>query len=73
LYGLGKIADSLKERGPNRQLSRYDRTRIADRVYWLLSDKDLVIIKKIGPDTYITITQKGEDFSKEFLNGYRFG
>ena len=24
-------------------------------------------------DTYITITQKGEDLSKEFLNGYRFG
>jgi len=28
---------------------------------------------EIGPDTYITITQKGEDLSKEFLNGYRFG
>jgi hypothetical protein len=57
LYGLGKIAESLKKFGPYRQLSRYDRTRIADRVYTLLSDKDLVIIKKIGPDTYITITQ----------------
>ena len=73
LYGLGKIAESLKKSGPYRQLSRYDRTKIAGRVYTLLSDKDLVIIKKIGPDTYITITQKGEDLSKEFLNGYRFG
>jgi hypothetical protein len=36
-----------------------------------MSDKDLVIIKKIGPDNYITITQKGE--AKEFLNGNRFG
>ena len=26
--GLGKIAESLKEFGPYRQLSRYDRTRI---------------------------------------------
>ena len=33
LYGLGKIAESLKESGPYRQLSRYDRTRIAGRVY----------------------------------------
>ena len=33
---------------------------------------DLVIIKKIGFDTYITITQIGEDPSKEFLNGFRF-
>jgi hypothetical protein len=48
-----------KKSGPYRQLSRYDRTKIAGRVYTLLSDKDLVIIKKIGPDTYITITQKG--------------
>ncbi|MFZ0895226.1 MAG: hypothetical protein WAZ77_12060 [Candidatus Nitrosopolaris sp.] len=70
---MGKIAGSLKKSGPYLQLSRYDRTRIAGRVYTLLSDKDLVIIKKIGPDTYITITQKGEAISKEFLNGYRFG
>ena len=47
----------------------YDRTV----VFTPLSNKDLVIIKKIGPDTYVTITQKGEDLSKEFLNGYRFG
>ena len=63
----------MKKFGPYRQLSRYDRTEIAGRPYTLLSDKDLVIIKKIGPDTCITITQKGEDLSKEFLNGYRFG
>jgi predicted transcriptional regulator len=49
------------------------RPKIAGRVYTLLSDKDLVTIKKIGPDTYITITQKGEDLSREFLNRYRFG
>jgi hypothetical protein len=46
LYGLGKIAESLKKFGPYRQLSRYDRTKIAGRVYTLLSDKDLAIIKK---------------------------
>ena len=28
LYGLDKIAESLKNFGPYRQLSRYDRTRI---------------------------------------------
>ena len=47
----------MKKFGPYRQLSRYDRTEIAGRPYTLLSDKDLVIIKKIGPDTCITITQ----------------
>ncbi|MGB7956911.1 MAG: hypothetical protein WCF23_23300 [Candidatus Nitrosopolaris sp.] len=33
-------------------ITYFNLTRIADRVYTLLSDKDLVIIKKIGPDTY---------------------
>jgi hypothetical protein len=46
LYGLGKIAESLKTSGPYSELNRYDRTKIAGRVYTLLSDKDLVIIKK---------------------------
>ena len=39
-------------------------------LHTLMLTKDF---QKIGPDTYITITQKGEDLSKEFLNGYRFG
>jgi hypothetical protein len=52
LYGLGKIAESLKNFGPYGQLSRYDRTKIAGRIY---------------------NHTKGEDLSKEFLNGYRSG
>ncbi|HET7147745.1 MAG TPA: hypothetical protein VFI73_04530 [Candidatus Nitrosopolaris sp.] len=56
IYELGMIAESLKKSGLCHRLSHYDRTNIAGRVYALLAEKDLGITKKIGPDTYITIT-----------------
>jgi hypothetical protein len=36
-------------------------------MYAILYKKDLVIIKRIDSTTYITITDKGEDVSKELL------
>ncbi|MGN6631090.1 MAG: hypothetical protein ACTHKP_02465 [Nitrososphaeraceae archaeon] len=46
LYSLSKIADSLKQFGPYHQPIHYDRTKVAGRVYTILHEKGLVIMKK---------------------------
>jgi hypothetical protein len=67
LYGLGKVAESFKEIGPYHTPIQYDRTKVATRIYNMISDNDLVAIKRIGGETYITITDKGEDVCTKLL------
>jgi hypothetical protein len=69
LYSLSKIADSIKRLGPYHQPIYCDRTKVAGRVYTILYKKGLVIMKIIDFTAYITITDKGEDVSKELLVG----
>ena len=46
----------------------YDRTKVATKVYNMISNKSASVdIKKIDGDTYITITKKGDDVSEKLL------
>jgi predicted transcriptional regulator len=45
----------------------YDRTKVASKVYNIISSNGLVAIKKIDGDTYVTITDKGDDVSEKLL------
>lgn len=67
LYGLGKVAESFKQIGPYHIVIQYDRTKVANRIYNMISNNGLVAIKKMEGDTYITITEKGEDVSSKLL------
>lgn len=67
LYGLGKVAESFKLMGPHHAAIQYDRTKVATRIYNMISNNGLVAIKKIGGETYITITEKGEDVTTKLL------
>jgi hypothetical protein len=72
IYQLGKVADSFKQFEPHHQPIRYDRTKVAIRIYTMLSEKGLVITKRREFVTYVAITQKGEDLLKELFDGYKF-
>jgi predicted transcriptional regulator len=67
LYGLGRVAESFKQIGPYHIAIHYDRTKVATRIYNMISNTGLVAIRKIGGDTYVTITEKGEDVSTRLL------
>jgi predicted transcriptional regulator len=67
LYGLGKVAESFKGIGPYHVPIQYDRTKVATRICNMISNNGLVAIKKMGGETYITITDKGEDVSAKLL------
>ncbi|NAL78154.1 hypothetical protein [Nitrososphaera sp. AFS] len=67
LYGLGKVAESFKEMGPYHIPIQYDRTKVATRIYNMISERGLVTVKKMEGETYITITDKGEDVSTKIL------
>lgn len=67
LYGLGKVAESFKQIGPYHIAIQYDRSKVATRIYNMISNNGLVAIKKIGGETYITITDKGEEVSTKLL------
>src|SRR5689334_9267580 len=67
LYGLNKVAESFKQIGPYHLAINYDRTKVATRIYNMISNNGLVAIRKIGGETYITITEKGEDVSAKLL------
>jgi hypothetical protein len=60
LYGLGKVANFLR--------LDFERTKVASRIYTMLSNNGIVAIRKIDGDTYITITEKGDDISSELLH-----
>ena len=66
LYALKEIANSFQDISPYHLPINYDRTKVASKVYNMISSNGLVDIKKIGGDTYITITEKGDDISKNY-------
>jgi hypothetical protein len=67
LYKLWQVADSFKQIKPYHLPIHYDRTKVAIRIYTMISNNDLVDIRKIEGETYITITEKGEDISTKLL------
>jgi hypothetical protein len=60
LYALKEIANSFKDISPYHLPLNYDRSKVASKVYFLISNNGLVDIKKIDGDTYITGTEKGD-------------
>ena len=64
---LWQIADSFKQIKPYHLPIHYDRTKVAIRIYNIISNDGLVDIRKINGETYITITEKGEDISTKLL------
>jgi predicted transcriptional regulator len=67
LYALKEIANSFKDISPYHIPINYDRSKVAIKVYNMISNNGLVDIKKIDGDTYITITEKGDDVSEKLL------
>jgi predicted transcriptional regulator len=67
LYALKEIANSFKDISPYHLPINYDRSKVAIKVYNMISNNGLVDIKKIDGDTYITVTEKGEDVSDKLL------
>jgi hypothetical protein len=70
LYGLGKVADSFKQFGPYHQPIHYDRTKAASKVYTMISNENLVAMKKIDGETYVKITEKGDERSNKLLQEF---
>jgi len=71
IYGLGEVAAKFKQFGPYHQAIHYDRTKVAGRVYTMISNKDLVTITKKEGETYVTITEKGEGVSKKLIQEFK--
>jgi predicted transcriptional regulator len=69
LYGLGKVADSFKQIRPYHIPVYYDRIK-AVKIYTMMSNTGLVVIKKIGGNIYVTTTKKGDDVSKNIAGSY---
>ena len=67
LYCLKEVANSFKDISPYHLPIHYDRTKVAIRIYNMISNNGLVAIRKIEGDTYITITEKGDDVSTKLL------
>ena len=66
LYTLKEIAN-FKDISPYYIPINYDRSKVAIKVYNMISSNGLVDIKKIDGDTYITVTKKGDDVSEKLL------
>ena len=71
LYGLGKVADSFKQFGPYHQPIHYDRTKGAGKVYTMISNGDLVDMRKMDGETYVKITEKGDKQSNKLLQEFK--
>jgi hypothetical protein len=68
LYGLGQVADSFKQRGPHHQPIQYERTRVANRIYTMISNrKGLVAMRKIDGAICVKLTETGVKTSNEVL------
>jgi hypothetical protein len=67
LYKLWQVADSFKQIKPYFLPIYYDRTKVATRIYTMIADDGLVAIRKIDGDTYIRLTDKGDELSTEVL------
>jgi hypothetical protein len=69
LYMLWKIAKSFKDISPYHLPITYDRTKVAEKIYNMISNNGLVTIKKIDGGSYVTTTKKGDDESEKLLDG----
>jgi hypothetical protein len=67
LYKLWQVADSFKQIKPYFLPIHYDRTKVAIRIYTLISNNGWVAIKKIDGDTYVRLIEEGENVSTEVL------
>jgi hypothetical protein len=70
LYKLSKVADSFKDAPPYYLPITYDRTKVAIKVYNMMSKNGLVVIKNIEGNTYVTTTKKGDDVAKYIAGSY---
>ena len=70
LYYLKEVANSFKDISPYHIPIHYDRTKVAIKVYNMISNNGLVAIKKVEGDTYVTITEKGDDVSTKLLREF---
>jgi hypothetical protein len=66
-YMLWKIAKSFKDAPPYHLPITYDRTKVAEKIYNMISNNGLVTIKKIEGGSYVTTTKKGDDESEGLL------
>jgi predicted transcriptional regulator len=64
---LKEIANSCKDISPYHLPINYDRSKVATKVYNMISNNGLVDIKKIDGDTYVKITERGDDVSEKLL------
>jgi hypothetical protein len=64
---MKEIANSFKDISPYQLPINYDRSKVAIKVYNMISSNGLVDIKKIDGDTYVTITKRGDDVSEKLL------
>ena len=67
MYKLWQIAKSFKDVPPYHLPITYDRTKVAGKIYNMISSNGLVTIKKIDGGSYVTITEKGDDESEGLL------
>jgi hypothetical protein len=67
LYKLWQVANSFKDISPHHLPISYERTKVAVKVYNMLSEKGLVIIKNIEGTTHVAITKKGDEISEQLL------
>jgi hypothetical protein len=68
LYKLWQVADSFKQIKPYHLPIRYDRTKVAIRVYTKMKkEKRWVNIMKRDGRTYVTTTKNGDKVSKNLL------
>jgi hypothetical protein len=68
MYKLWQIANSFKDAPPYHMPITYDRTKVAGKIYDIMSKSGLVTIKKIDGDSYVTTTKKGDDESEGLLD-----
>ncbi len=67
LHGLGQVADKFKQFGPYHQPIHYDTTKVAGRIYAIISNDGLVAMRKKDGQTYVTITEDGNNKSSTLL------
>jgi hypothetical protein len=67
LYVLGQVAAMFKQFGPYHQPIHYDRTKVATRIYTMLSNNGLVAMRKIDGAICVTLTEKGDDTCNKFF------
>jgi hypothetical protein len=68
MYMLWKIANSFKDLSPWHLPITYDRTKVAIKIYDMISNNGrLVTVKTIDGDHYVTTTKEGDNVSEELL------